>query len=103
MRISERRSDVCSSDLDGGQAGVNEAPGDVALEVEEEMARPLGGTEEVGVARVPLQEGGGKLRPDLVGALGDRRADAGDDPPGFRAECRHGGAGGLVQDRTSAV
>src|SRR3546814_12392894 len=75
MRISERRSDVCSSDLDGGQAGGHEAPGDVALEVEEEMARPLGGTEEVDVARVLLQEGGGKLRPDLVGALGDPRAD----------------------------
>src|SRR3546814_2327058 len=48
---------VAGQRLDGGQAGGHEAPGDVALEVEEEMARPLGGTEEVGVARVLLQEG----------------------------------------------
>src|SRR3546814_10965428 len=98
-----RGAGVAGQGLDGADAGAGEAAGDVALQVEVEVPGPRGGAEEIGIARVLLQEGRRELRPHLVRALADCRPDAGADALGLRAQRSHGGDGGLVPAGTGAL
>ena len=58
-------------------------------EIEEEMIRPIGGDKEACIRLVLGEEAVAELRTDLIGALGDGRADRGGDVAGGGAKRRH--------------